>query len=490
MLSWACAALLAVGAPPPKVAYRVKASVGSWQPLEAADLAKTIEHAALEVLSQPALMQLEAGQGAADYRLDIQGRLLDEAETHTVYLVFGAGARSDLPSFNASHTVVLSKLGRGAMLERIDQSARKAAAQLLAALEGPLRHAGKAGVEEVGGAAPAVAPKELPFQWAEVRIPAAVGGFQRASGDLHSKSAAERQAALRELTSEALIAPSPRNVLEACVLHHTDPATRLGCLVALRPLSRTIAPTQRVVIEALRRDPDSKVVQEANEQMLYFSGASRAEAVQAWLEKAARAEVIGPLDELGDIPNLDPAIAHCLLAAGKRPKYQRSKRACIELLKAVPTYARRRALLWRALEETNAEAPLYLEGAGKHEGSTGTDWQWAQEALLEKAAGWDPEFEEIVWRRYQRELSASSLDILCDYGTPSERLAGRLLEIVQTAGDRRALWGLERFAKADPKLIPMIKEKLAELEATSAYPKELRPESLKELQKKLEQVQK
>src|SRR5262249_38055374 len=158
--------------------------------------------------------------------------------------------------------------------------------------------------------------------------------------------------------------------LERCVLDHKMEDMRLGCLKALRPLARKSAPTQRVVIEAFRRDSESDVRGEASEQMTYFSGAARTEAVAAWLESLARCSAIGPLDQLGDLPNLDIAVKSCLMACGKKPKYQRSKRSCIEALKPVPL-ERRRRLLWRHLEENDTESPYYVEGAGEREGSTG-----------------------------------------------------------------------------------------------------------------------
>jgi hypothetical protein len=480
------ALVLLLLAAPPEVGYRVAASAGSWQPLEPADVALAIEHAALEVLTRPGLMQLvrldpKDRTPKGDYLLSIKGRLLDEAETHTVYLSFEPGKRSDLPSFNASATVVLSKLPRKAMLEKIDESARKAAAQLLDALGPSLKRSDAA---SEGKEAQASIPSTLPFQWADVRIPSA--SFGRSSGDLYAKKQELREAALRELTSLALIEPTPRNVLETCTLKHPDPAMRLGCLEALRPLSRTIAPTQRVVIEAYRRDPDEKVAEQASEQMMYFTGLSLAEAVQAWLERAGRCQGKGALENLGDVPNLDLAIAQCLQACAKKPKYQRSKRSCVELLHPIPSYSRRRALLLRYLAETDPNSPYYLEGAGEREGSIGTEWQWAVEALLDRAPRWDPELEEILWKRYQRTLSSSSIQFLSEYGDPSKRLADHLLEVVQTAGDHRVLWGLERFAKESPELAPAIKDKLAELEATGSFPGSLGKDALKEAIQKIE----
>lgn len=485
LITFASTPLLAA---PIRVSYVVEESAGSWQPLEPKDVEKTIEHAALEVLSKSGLLQLERvpmkslDKMKRDYVLEIRGRALDEAETHSVYLTFGPGVKTDLPSFRAADTVPLGKLARGAMLSAIDASARKAAAELSSVLSPQLdamkgRASGDGAPQD-----PLSASKELPWRWAEVRVPQASAG--RASAALYSKKHSERTEALRELTSLALTEASPRNTLETCVLKHPDKEIRKGCLIALRPLSRRIAPTQRVVIEALRKDRESDVVQEASEQMMYFSGLSRSEAAQAWLERAAKGEVVGPMAQLGDLPNLDLAIKSCLVESGKRPKYQRSKQACIEMLKPVSP-ERRRRLLWKHLEAVDPESPYYIEGAGEREGSIGTDWQWAVEAVLENTTRWDPALEEILWRRYQRTLSSSSLDVLAELAEPSERLIERMLEVVQTAGARQGLQGLRRIAKQNAKLRPVIRERLAEILATSAYPKSISPHDLETVVKEL-----
>jgi hypothetical protein len=476
----------------PTVGYVVEESRGSWQPLDPDDIEKTIEHAALEVLSKRGKMQLEripkqkAKTGAlepkTDYVLEIKGRAVDEAETHSVYLTFGPGARTDVASFRASDTVPLQKQSRAAMLSAIEASARKAAAELSDVLEPHLEVSRRSD----GAEPPAdllATKRDLPWKWAEVRVPA-VSSLRAAEG-IYSKKDHERAASLRELTSLALVESSPRNALEKCALEHHDPAMRLGCLVALRPHSRRHAPTQRVVIEAFRKDRSDDVVKEASEQMTYFSGLSLKEAAQAWLERAAKCEVYGPLDKLGDLPNLDLAVRSCLIECGKRPKYQRSKRACIEMLNPIPL-ARRRRILMRFLQETNPDSPYFIEGAGKSEHSTGTDWQWAVEAVLDGATSWDPKLEDILWARYQRTLSDSSIDVLSEYADPSEKLVGEMIELVQTAGARQGLWGLKRIAKADPKLRPQIIEKLSELSATSAYPKTLSPHDLEQTIKELE----
>lgn len=482
-LPLALSAAEARAAPIPTASYRVEASAGSWQPLAPADIAKTIEQAALEVLSRPGLMQVKKHDpkkeptSGAEYTLEIKGRLLDEAETHTVYLSFGSGTKSDLPSFQASDTVSLATRSKGEMLGRVEKSARKAAGQLLEALRPALEQAQRGrdnGSTEILGERGA-----LPYQWGDVEIPTAK--LSAGSADLDSKKAEERQASLRLLTSLVLQDDAPaRHLLESCALKHPLEEMRVGCLKALAPASRRIAPTQRVVIEALRKDKSSDVQKEASEQMLYFSGVARDEAIQAWLEATAKGNVLGPINQLGDLPNLDVAIHRCMLSCGQRPKYQRGKSSCIPL--AAPlSHQRRRAVFWKFIKETNPESPYYLEGAGEGEGSRGTDWQRAVEAVLERAVEWDPELEEILWKRYQREMSSFAIDALADQGAPTERLADRLLEALQTGGPRASVPGLERIAKANPALRLKIREKVAELLHTGSFPKTVRKEQLQRL---------
>lgn len=471
----------AAAAPLPTVSYRVSATVGTWQPLEIADVAKTIGETSLEVLTKPGLAQIERVSGksteapAGDYLIEVKGRLLDEAETHTIYLSFGPNKASDLPSFRASDTVVLSKLDRRAMLQKIAESARKASTELLALMRPSLERA-RAG-QSLAVSATLPEDRPLPWKWPEVVIPRDMG---RGQHDLFAKNGDARNAALRYHASMVRADDrGSRQALERCALSHTEDDFRRRCLEALAVESRRDPATQRVVIEVYRKDDDSRVLTEADEQMQYFSGAARDDAAQAWLEAAAKGRVSGAVEKLGEVPNLDVVIRGCMVACGNKPKYQRGKRSCIELLSPLG-YARRRAILWRFLEENDADSPYYLEGAGDREGSTGTDWQWAVEAVLEVSTRWDPELEELLWRRYQRSLSSFALDALAGYGAPSPRLVDRLMEALQTAGDHQLVWGLVRMAKADAGLRPKIADGLAMLAQTGNYPKNLQKRVLED----------
>jgi hypothetical protein len=281
------------------------------------------------------------------------------------------------------------------------------------------------------------------------------------------------------------VTPSRRNALETCAVKHPDQEVRLQCLIGLRPSSRKLVPTQRVVISIFRTDTDGKVVQEASGQMEYFSGMSRSEAIQAWLERTANtATTYGPLAKLGDVPNLDATIARCLISVNKMERYSRTHRACIELTEPLDNQ-RRRALLWPYLKETNKQSTAYIKGAGKGEGSTGTDWQWAFEAVLKTACRLDPPFEDVLWQRYLRELSSSAIDAIAEYGTPSEQLVQRLAQSVQTGGARAGIRGLMRLYEVAPELRPSIKNRVAEMSATGNYDKNA---DVPALEKDLEQM--
>ena len=444
----------------PRVGYTAGEEASPWQPIEPADVSATVEHAALEVLSKGGNFVFDKVTPNEDYELRIAGRMVDDTESHTVYLSFEPRGQSPLGSFRTADTAVIGKLPRAEMLKKIDASTRTAAAQLAAALQSAMGR--------VGASDPAPEINVAPFKWPDIHIPAS--GVH--SEDLYSSDYQKRGAALRELTSQALSDNAPRQALEQCALSHKDMETRLGCLRGLKPLSRKLATTQRVVIEVFRKDQESKLVEEANDQMLYFTGLSRGDAIQAWLESAAKNKNIGPLFQLGDVPNLDSVVARCLVAAGKQPKYQRSKATCIELMKSIPQ-PRRRAIIWRLLKETDADSALFLEGAGESEGSHGTDWQRAVETVLNDARRFEPGLEDILWQRYERFLSSFALDVLAEEAPASPTLVDRLVQAMQGAEARYALRGLKRLTKEAPQLKGAIRDKVAELQATSGYHKSI-----------------
>jgi hypothetical protein len=371
------------------------------------------------------------------------------------------------------------------MLERIEQSTRRAAKQLMQTLGPALtRTLDRENVALSLGKDAALPPPQLPWTWGAVEIPK---GSTPHAADLSSPKEEKRQAALRELAASALTGAAPRHVLERCALKHEDPKIRLGCLVALRPLSRRELATQRVVIEVLRTDADRRVMDEATDQMLYFTGLSRAEAVQAWLERTARdGVVVGPLDRLGDLANLDAVVTRCLLAAKDPLNATSQKSSCLELMKPIP-HKRRLAILWPFLRELEPKSPRYLTGVGDREGSHGTDWATALDLVVEKASAFPVELEEVLWLRYERTLSTAALDKLSAYAAPTAKNVERMVAVMQSSGDMDPLYGLLRMGKKKPELGPTIREKLAEVLATGTYNKKLPANRIEEVMARLEE---
>lgn len=494
-------------APPARVLYVVEEERTEWEPIGRAEVENLIAQAALEELSAVGAMQLvhvrktELPRAQGDFLMRIVGRMVGEAETHTIHLSFEGLGRDDVPSFRAAETVVVGQIPKAEMIRRIDASTRAAAKQLLALVEPVLAQLAEASCEEAEKPRPTVdeptplakqrspgAPPALPWSWSEVRMPATPPSLL--ARELFEANGARSIAALRELTARVRDDASARRVLEHCALRHSVRDRRHDCLVALRLASRSLPSTQRVVIEVFRTEKDGRVRGEASEQMLYFTGISRAEAVQAWLEHAANeGEVMGPIEWLGDQPNLDLVIARCLYNGARKAHWEDGKAPCFKLLHAVPP-ARRRALLIPHLRELDPASPYYLKGAGPREGQVGTERQWAIDAVLENARHWDPQLEEILWRRYQRDMSSRALSVLAKWGDPSPRLTARLLEALQTQGEATVLSALLRAAKKNADVRPMIQEKLAELIATGAYPKSVSRRDLEGLMRDLERLAK
>ncbi len=450
-----------------------------WEPINRGDIERVIEQTALDVLTRAGVLRLtkvepkDLANARGDYLLRVSGRMVGESETHTIQLGFEARDKAEVGSFRAAGTVVIGKLPLDEMRRRIEASTRMAAEQLLAVLKPALSRVGPGGGIDT---APRVEddPKAtlqvptIPWSWGDLRVPEPPHAETQ---ELFGKNEERRAQTLRLLISEALVTPSRRNGLEHCALKHPDPEVRLQCLIGLRPSSRKLVTTQRVVINVFRTDSDSKVMQEASSQMEYFSGMSRSEAIQAWLERTGNTgHTHGPLKSLGDVPNLDATIARCLAAVSKMEKYQRTHRDCIELLEPLDV-KRRRAIMWPYLKETNQHSPAYLKGAGKGEGSMGTDWQWGFEAVLKPSCKLDQPLEDVLWQRYLRELSHSAIGAIADYGVPSEQLVQRLAQAVQTGGERAGVSGLRRLYEKNPELRQLIKNRVAEMSATGNYDK-------------------
>lgn len=464
-----------------------------WEPMNRGDIERIIEQTALDVLTRAGVLRLtkveakDLPNARGDYLLRISGRMVGESETHTIQLGFEARDKAEVGSFRAAGTVTIGKLPLDEMRKRIEASTRMAAEQLLAVLKPALARVGPGGGIDTAPAKLPDDPKGLevptiPWSWGNLKVPEPP---KAETQDLFGKSSERREQTLRLLISEALVTPSRRNALEHCALKHPDAEVRLKCLVGLRPSSRKLTPTQRVVITVFRTDTDNKVVEEASSQMEYFTGMSRSEAIQGWLERTGNTgRVYGPLQRLGDVPNLDATIARCMASVQKMQQYERSHRGCIELTEPLDV-ARRRAILWPYIKETNKQSVAYLKGAGKNEGSTGTEWQWGFEAVLKASCKLDPALEDVLWQRYLRELSYSAIYAIADYGTPSEQLVNRLAQAVQTGGERAGMSGLRRLYENNPDLRATIKNRVAEMSATGNYDKAA---DVPQLEKDLEQI--
>ena len=466
-----------------------------WEPLNRGDVERVIEQTALEVLTRSGLLRLTKTElkdlptAKGDYLLRVAGRMVGESETHTIQLGFEARDKAEVGSFRTSGTVTIGKIATDEMRKRIESSTRIAAEQLVAVLKPALGRIGPALDVDTGtkNTGPEFdpnsilhAPEATPWNWGDIKIPEPPKGEVE---HLFAKDTKQREATLRLLVSEAMTQPVRRNGLELCASKHPDPEVRLQCLIALRPSSRRLVPTQQVVIEIFRHDKDEKVVAEASEQMEYFTGMSRSSAIQAWLERTGNVgRVYGPLKELGDVPNLDVAIARCMASASKADKYyERNRGQCIELMEPLDA-KRRRAIIWPYVKEGNKNSKIYLNGAGRGEGSSGTEWQWGFESILKVSCKLDDDLNDVLWNRYLRDLSSSSIDAIAEYGPPNQQTVDRLVQSIQTGGEMAGIRGLKRLYDYK-ELRPLIKNRVAELEATGNYDKKARvPDLLRDLE--------
>ncbi|MBC7794525.1 MAG: hypothetical protein H7Z43_12545 [Clostridia bacterium] len=455
-----------------------------WEPISRGDVERVIEQTALEVLTRAGLLRLnkvslkDLPTAKGDYLLRIAGRMVGESETHTIQLGFEARDKAEIGSFRTAGTVTIGKIPLDDMRKRIESSTRIAAEQLVALLKPAFGRVGptvevdtgtKTGSTDLNPDAMLHAPQATQWNWGDITIPEPPKAEVES---LFGKDAKAREGTLRLLMSEALTTPVRRNGLELCATKHPAEEVRLKCLIALRPSSRRLVPTQQVVIEIFRRDKDSKIVQEASEQMEYFTGMSRSSAIQAWLERTGNeGRTYGPIAGMGDLPNLDTTIARCLASASKPDKsYERSRGGCIELMEPLDL-KRRRALIWPYVKEGNKNSKIYLNGAGRNEGSNGTEWQWAFESILKVSCKLDDDLETVLWNRYLRDLSSASIDAIAEYGPADQQTIDRLVQSIQTGGERAGTRGLRRLYSNNPELRPLIKNRIAELDATGNYDK-------------------
>ncbi|MEM6532330.1 MAG: hypothetical protein AAF654_06890 [Myxococcota bacterium] len=458
-----------VAAPPVKTRLVVEEQRSSWQPIRPSDVAQVVARAALDEVTRTGSLQLVQNAKSADveFELRIVGRMVGEAETHTVYLSFDPLGAQEIGSLRAASSVVIGRMPRAKMRAEIDRSTREAARQLVASLGPALeRYHRRAEPVDFKRKTPIVVA-ESPWRWSKIRVPSVGQGTGKG---LNSSNRSDRDAAVRELSSQARAGKAKaRNALERCSLQHPTADTRVQCVVALRPFARRVPATQRVIVEVYRKDSDRKVREAANEQMLYFTGAAHQEVVQAWLDATSRlGEQQGPIDRLGDVPNLDLVIAGCLKSSNKLPEYKRTRKTCLQLLRPL-SGPRRLAILWPYLQELRPKSPRYLKGAGAREGSIGTDWENALNSVAETSCRLSGELEEVAWRRYERDLSSAALDVVASYGEPDLKLVERLIGVVQADGDNAAFFGLMRIGENSRELGMEIIERLERLKLTGAF---------------------
>ena len=113
----------------------------------------------------------------------------------------------------------------------------------------------------------------------------------------------------------------------------------------------------------------------------------------------------------------------------------------------------------------------------------GTDWQRAVETVLNDARRFEPGLEDILWQRYERFLSSFAFDVLAEEAPPTPSLVERLAQGMQGERASRALHGLRRIVKQAPNFKNQIREKIAELQATSGYHKSVSARDLDEFLK-------
>lgn len=446
--------LLAAAGEPPLVHYVTKAETRSWEPIALGEIERMIEEAALPPLTAPGSMRLvrssfgELKQGA--YTLVINGRFVEEAELFSVYLTFGPGSATDLPSFYATETSrPLGRQSRAEMEARIRAAAAQAGKRLAEVLAPQLE-----GVRLK--VRPPLEDPGLPLAWGPVEVPPPDRGLKavRTLVDVRNDDG-DRSAAVAELSGQAFDQPAAKNALQLCVLRDPSPRLRVACVEALAPVARNHLPTQRVLLAAMRKEVTEEVVTALAQVSKGFVGLSRLETLATWLELLAAdatpyraAEAIADLlQREGDVPNLDLAVAKCLqqeaLAYGKR-------RTCAELLRRGIPFPRRAAVAYHFL----AHAQLVGTGADQ-----------AYEEALEAVIGdqqhpTDPRIAalliEIAGRRSLGRLRYKALYHARDHAPATAATLEKLLTI---AHDQRvaedALRAIDEVVERAPELKTM-----------------------------------
>lgn len=425
VLLFAALTSIAAAGEPPEVRYVTKVVTKSWQPLELKDVEKMIEAKALAPLTAAGAMKLVPSSYAdlknSDYLLTIDGRFIEEAEKFSVYLTFGSGKRSDLPSFHVSDTDSLGGLAKPVMQKKIEALAQKTG-QRLAVLLAPLLESARLNV-----APPPIEDPRLPWEWGPVEVPP-VTSPSKAMQDLLDVRNEDhlRHQGLAAIEGQVFDQAAARNAVVLCALRDPSPSLRARCVSALAPVARTHVPTQRVLLFAMRTEVDDNVLEALTELARTFVGLSRKECLETWLElvasdatpSQAAQKIADVLGKEGDIPNLDLAVAKCLqqeaLAYGK-------KSACASsLLRNIP-FSRRRTVVWK-----------YLERLEIHEqGEQNTFDDVEREVVAQGSVPIEAELAELFVRIAERRTAdrarARALYIAMRHPSPTPALIERLI---------------------------------------------------------------
>ncbi len=451
---------LLIAADLPSVRYVSKVVTRSWEPIELSSVEAAVTSAATGPLTSAGAMKLEKSGFAelktGDYSLLLEGRFIEQAEVFSVYLTFGPGKRSDLPSFVVSESGAIGKLERGVMLQRIEGLSRAAATRLATLVLPRLESI------RLVASLPPVDEPELPFAWGPIESPVVQNpsASMRALLDPRNPDH-ERANALPQFASQAFDQPAAQKTLLVCVLRDPSPDLRARCVDALAPVARADVPTQRILLHALRNEVDPEPVRALMKLAAGFVGLSRKESIETWLElvssESAPAEsasaIAEALAEEGDVPNLDLAVARCLtlesLVYGKR-------QACAQWLLPVIPAPRRMSVVARYLEnvrvfetgESNAFGDVSQHVAGRVDAST---------AEL---------FLRVAERPSAGHVRDDALFVAMKHPSPTPAILGRVVALVAdpklTSAATRALVDLVDTQVDHAKLVRLALEQLLE----------------------------
>lgn len=446
--------LVSAPADPPLVAYTTKVETKSWEPIGLREVETFLEAEVLEVVSGSGAMRLEKGGfsdlAGGDYSLVVSGRFVEEAERFSVYLSFAKQKRADVPSFFATHTSdPLGKKPRAEMQRLIALAATEAAKRLIEVL-GPQLAAVRASAEP-----PVLEEPELPLEFGGVDVPR-VESKDRAIRTLLDVRNwdHDRHEALNEIEGHVFDQQEARNAVELCLLRDPTPSIRVRCARALKPVARTSAPTQRIILFAMRSDVDDSVLSELVDISQTFVGLSRLETIATWLHLLAAdatpprgaEEVARLLGDEEDVPNLDHAIAACLqqeaIMYGK-------KTACAELLGDVPP-PRRRAVVWKYL----ADVRVFDQG------ESNTFERVLGHVLERQPKGSDPQLGQLMIDLAERESTGHGrYKVLYLSGDHAPAIPANLQRLVALTYDethaRGALRAIEDMTERAPDLTEM-----------------------------------